>query len=88
MHAVIVRVTIEDREAAEKELNEKVVPMVSQAPGFVAGYCTNVGGDQGRSMIVFESEGAASSAEANLRENVPESVTLDSVETGEVVGHA
>ena len=88
MHAVVVRVTIEDREAAEKALKAEIVPRVSQAPGFVAGYWTNVGSDQGRSMIVFESEDAASSAEANIREDAPDFVTFDSIETGEVVAHA
>src|SRR5581483_10767526 len=38
MHAVTVKVSIVDRERAERELHERVVPMVSQAPGFVAGY--------------------------------------------------
>jgi hypothetical protein len=38
MHAVIVKVTIGDFEAAQKGLREQVVPRASQAPGFVAGY--------------------------------------------------
>jgi hypothetical protein len=37
MHAVVVKVTINDREAAERALNEQLVPRVSQVPGFVAG---------------------------------------------------
>ena len=40
MHAVVVRVTVNDREAATQGLREDVVPAVSQAPGFVAGYWT------------------------------------------------
>ncbi len=40
MHAIVVRVTINDLEAAESTLREQVVPAASQAPGFVAGYWT------------------------------------------------
>ena len=40
MHALVVRTSISDAEAARKTLDEKVVPQVSQAPGFVAGYWT------------------------------------------------
>ena len=39
-------------------LREEVVPAISQAPGFVAGYWTG-GDDGGMSMVVFESEDAA-----------------------------
>ena len=35
MHAVVVKVTVNDEEAAEKSLREQVVPGVSQAPGFM-----------------------------------------------------
>lgn len=34
MHALVVRLSISDAEAARKALDEKVVPQVSQAPGF------------------------------------------------------
>ena len=44
MHAVVVKVKINDSEAAESHLREKTVPRVSQAPGFVAGYWTRVSG--------------------------------------------
>jgi hypothetical protein len=37
MHAVVAKVTISDREAAESSVREEVVPQVSQIPGFVAG---------------------------------------------------
>ena len=38
MHAVVVSVTVHDREAAVSELNEQVVPRERTAPGFVASY--------------------------------------------------
>ena len=61
MHAVVVRVTIADRESAESHLQEKVVPGVSQAPGLVTGHWTYKDGT-GLSMVVFESEDAANGA--------------------------
>ena len=38
MHAVVVRVTINDFEPAVAALREQVIPRVTQVPGFVAGY--------------------------------------------------
>ena len=87
MHAVIVKVTLHDREAAEAELHEKVIPGVSQAPGFVAGYWTSKD-NTGLSMLVFESEDAATGASRMIPSTVPASVTLEDVEVREVVGHA
>ena len=87
MHAVVVRVTINDREAAEKALREEVVPRVSQAPGFVTGYWTRKG-NSGLSMVVFESEDAANQAKERIQQNMPDPVTLDEVEIREVAAHA
>ncbi len=88
MHAVMFRVTIHDRERAEGFLKEHLVPGISQAPGFVAGYWTNVGENQGASMVVFESEEAAKQA-ANVDTPPPEdAVTIESIEVGEVVASA
>ena len=87
MHAVVVRVTVHDREAAEAELHDKVIPQVSQAPGFVAGYWTRKD-DTGMSMMIFESEDAATGASERIPATVPDTVTLEGVEVREVVGHA
>jgi hypothetical protein len=87
MHAVIIRVTIKDPDSATSELQERVVPRVAQAPGFVAGYWTRKD-DTGLSMVVFESEDAANSASEQIPNVVPESVNLDSVEVREVVANA
>lgn len=87
MHAVIVKVTLQDREAAEAELHDKVIPGVSQAPGFVAGYWTSKD-NTGLSMVVFESEDAANRASEMIPSTVPATVTLEDVEVREVVGHA
>ena len=89
MHAVVVRVTINDREAATQGLRDDVVPAVSQAPGIVAGYWTRQeGSDQGLSMTVFESEDAASAAAERVRSMAPDAVNVDDVEVREVVASA
>jgi hypothetical protein len=89
MHAVVVRVTINDIEPATEFLNNEVVPRVSAAPGFVAGYWTRSdGGDNGLSMIVFESEDAARGASEQLQSTDPTGVSIDGVEVREVVANA
>jgi hypothetical protein len=91
MHAVVVKVSITDGSVATEYLRETVVPGVSQAPGFVAGYWVRLeGGDEGNSVIVFESEDAARAAAERLRENIGSNpgVTLNDVTVGEVVANA
>jgi hypothetical protein len=90
MHAVIVRVTINDAEKATERLRSDVVPRVKEAPGFVAGYWVRLeGGDQGRGMIAFESEDAARAAVEAIRATPREGeVTIDSIEVAEVVESA
>jgi len=87
MHAVVVRVNINDKDAATQALNEQVVPGVSQAPGFVAGYWTRKD-DTGLSMMVFESEDQAQGVTDRMREMVPDAVTLEGIEVREVVANA
>ena len=87
MHAVFVRATIGDPEGSLKTLQEEVVPRVSQAPGLVAGYWLRPEPNQGRSLVVFESEEAARAAAEQVRAMAPKSVTIDSVDVVEVVAH-
>jgi hypothetical protein len=87
VHAVVVRVTISDHEVAESHLREQIVPGVSQAPGFVAGYWTRKD-DSGVGMVVFESEDAAEAMSERVPSMVPDVVTLEDVEVREVVAHA
>jgi hypothetical protein len=64
---------------------------VAQAPGFVAGYWVRLeGGDEGSSVVVFESEDAARAAAGRIRESVGSNpgVTLTDVTVGEVVANA
>jgi hypothetical protein len=88
MHGVVVRVNLSDDDSASlEELREQVVPRVSQAPGFVAGYWVRIEGEkQGTSVIVFDSEDNARSAADHFQP--PEGVTLESIEVGEVVASA
>ena len=87
MHAVVVKVTIDDPQAAERGLREEVVPRASQAPGFVTGYWTRKG-NTGLAMVIFESEEAANDASERITENAPDGVTIDDVEVRAVLAHA
>lgn len=64
------------------------MPRASQAPGFVAGYWTRGEGDDGLSMIVYESEENARAVADRMPDNVPDAVTLQGVEVREVVQSA
>jgi heme-degrading monooxygenase HmoA len=91
MHAAVTRVTVTEGEAATKFLREGIVPRISQAPGFVTGYWVRLeGGDQGTSVIVFESEDAARAAADQIRESTDSNpgVSLNDVTVGEVVANA
>jgi heme-degrading monooxygenase HmoA len=87
MHAVLVRVTINDEESSTKALREQVVPGVARLPGFISGYWTRRG-NSGLSLSVFESEDAANSASSEVTGAAPEGVTVDDVEVREVVANA
>jgi hypothetical protein len=91
VHAVVVRVTVNDEERGRQMLNDQVVPRASAAPGFVAGYWTRSDSDNtGLSMIVFESEEGANMAKQMIQQGSPEpdAVTLESVEVREVIANA
>lgn len=87
MHAVVVTITRNDIEKSVAMLRSEVVPRVSKAPGFVAGYWT-AKESSGLAMILFESEDAAGKAAEMVRSNAPDSVTIDDVEVREVVASA
>lgn len=87
MHAVVVKVSVSDMDAALEGLRNDVVPQVSSAPGFVAGYWTREG-NTGLGMTIWESEDAANNARDRATEGAPEGVTFDSVEVREVVASA
>ena len=70
-------------------LTDRIVPAISQAPGFIAGYWTRSEDNRGVSLIAVESEDAARSL-AEMIQGAPQddAVTLESVEVREVVAHA
>ena len=90
MHAAVVNVTINDESTATARLRDEIVPQVSAAPGFIAGYWVRLPGNKGTSVVVFESEGAAQGMVNMIRDQPPvdDAVTLDSTEVGEVVANA
>ena len=91
MYALVVRVTIHNVDRTRDVLNSQVVPQVSGAPGFKAGYWTWGTGDgetNGLSMIIFDSEESARGAGdrvSAIAADAPDDVTLDGVEVREVV---
>jgi hypothetical protein len=86
MYAVVVSVAVQDGETATKYLREEVVPQVSQAPGFVAGYWVRLeGGNSGRGVMVFESEEVARAASQQVSPAPGGATTIESVDVGEVV---
>jgi hypothetical protein len=89
VHAVVVNVSISDREAAQRRLDQDVVPGVSQAPGFQAGYWTWKN-NSGLSMAIFDSEDAANQSADRARAMIEgnTAVSLINVEVREVVAHA
>jgi hypothetical protein len=87
MWAVLVYVEVRDEAAGRKQLAEQVVPAVKGSAGFVAGYWTNLPGDTGASIAVFDTE-------EHARAVAPEAgtemgpVTIRNVQIGEVVASA
>jgi hypothetical protein len=90
MHAVVTKATIHDIERGKKFLEEEGIPRIRQAPGFVAGNWVRLDESTGTGMIIFESEEAAQAAAERIKTNPPagDAVTINSIEIGEVVGHA
>lgn len=89
MHAVIVNVELQqDFETAQQRLRGEVVPRVSQAPGFVAGYWLAPEDGRGFSVVVFESEEAATRVAGMARSMADESVTVTDVQVREVIAQA
>jgi hypothetical protein len=87
MHAVVINVTISDRSAAQAELSG-LVPQVSAAPGFIAGYWIALSQDKGTAIHVFDSEASAQTLVAQVESAPAGAVTAESVEVGEVIAHA
>ena len=87
MHAVVVRVSVSNREDAEQRLPDEVVPQVSSTPGFQAGYWTR-DGDSGLAMVIYDSEENARAQAERVPTTMREGVVLEGVEVREVVASA
>jgi hypothetical protein len=87
VHAVVFTVTTSDPEVAASHLREQVIPEVSRAPGFVAGYWTRKD-NSGLGMVVWESEDAAEDMSERVPSTAPDVVTIEDIEVHEVVAHA
>jgi hypothetical protein len=70
MHAVLIEVDTSgqpDREVGLKNLREQIVPTVSQAPGFRAGYWLRPLDDaKGTSLVLFDTQEHAEAASQAL----------------------
>ena len=89
MHVALVNVTINDPEKAVEYLRSDIIPRVTQAPGFVAGYWYGDGQTKGAATIVWDSEENAEGFAKMLREqDGPGYATIDNVETQPVVAYA
>lgn len=93
MHANFLEVTIDSTVDPERKgLHEGVIPRVRQLPGFVAGYWLEPIGGKGMSIVIFDDEVAAKGAVEKMSLKVGESpapgVTIERIETREVMGHA
>jgi hypothetical protein len=85
---MVFHVKIHDQEEAKRILDEQIVPGVSGAPGFVAGYWVETGDGAGTSVIVFESEEAANRAAASGPRPQSDALTVESFTIGAVVAQA
>jgi hypothetical protein len=88
MHAVVVDLAITELDADLTDLRDRVVPRLSEAPGFVTGYWTRKG-STGLSFIVFASEEAANAGAERVKTTISEGeATIENIEVREVVAHA
>lgn len=88
MYAVTVTVDIKDEQEAMRQLRDQIVPTVSQAPGFVAGYWQVAEGGEGTGFLVFESQDAANAVAEGARGASEGPAPVSDVQVREIVAHA
>lgn len=90
MQALLVNVTLHEREPAIAVLREQIVPRASKMPGFVAGYWIVSDDNRGTDVLVFETADAAQAVAQIIETEGPptDAVTVDGIEVHEVVAHA
>jgi hypothetical protein len=87
VHAIVIHADISDAEQATKGLEEEVIPMMKQTPGFVGAYFVAVDDSHGVSIEVFETEEQARTAAPPEGTEAP-GVKLVKLQIGPVVGSA
>jgi hypothetical protein len=71
---------------ANDTLQTRIVPLVRQSPGVVAGYWLAPAEGHGHSMIVFDTEeNAKAAAEMARNSPTPEFVKFDSIQVHEII---
>ena len=90
MHAVVGSVTIHDFERGLPALQEEIMPRVKATPGLVGAYWLRSGAGRGMSMILLDSEDAATALAQMIQAEGPptDAVTLNTIEVCEIVAHA
>jgi hypothetical protein len=87
MHAVVIKVSMNDQAAAEAALGD-LVPRVSAMPGFVSAYWIALSPGTGTAIHIVDSEAAAQALVDLVAAAPAGAVTTDSVEVGRVMAHA
>jgi hypothetical protein len=86
MWAQVIDVDISDVAEAVQGVNERVIPMVREAPGLVCGYWIRLDDTHGTSIAVFETE-AQAQAMAPPADAPSPGVSITSIKVGEVIGN-
>jgi hypothetical protein len=90
MHAALVTLTIDPDQApaAAGVLTNDILPRVSSAPGFVAGYWLEPVDSKGFSIVVFETEDQARASVPPTDDWTAPGVTIDAVDIRRVAVNA
>lgn len=82
MHAALVMLTIDPDQApaAASALTNDILPRVTSASGFVAGYWLEPVSNKGFSMVVFETEDEARASVPPIGDWAAPGVTIDAVD--------
>lgn len=82
MHAALISLTIEPEHApaAAGALMNDILPKITSAPGFVAGYWLEPAEGQGQSILMFETEEQARDASRLTTEGDVPGITINSVD--------
>lgn len=87
MHATVAHVNIRDRAEAKRGLDEEILPMIKDAPGFVGAYFVALDDTHGVTIQVFDTEEQARTLAPAEGAKGP-GVTVNTLQFGEVIGAA